>query len=189
MKNIALVLLLFLSCSTAAQTDEISTTLKTYFSLLEKKEISEALDYVHPDLINMLGKETFEQQYTQLFNSPGIEVSLEQFAIDSLSELHAHEEAKYALVHYSFQMTFKIDISQDESGLLPDVLLSSYQTQFGEENVTSEVPGTYLINIERGLFAVQSPKFQGWKILDYDEGMRVFLVSIIPEPVLTHFKK
>lgn len=189
MKVITLSFFFCLCFSVAAQHDEITSSLNSYFDLIEKKEIATALDYVHPGLIEMLGKEMFEQQYNQLFNSPGLEVDLGQFAIDSLSAIHEYEQAKYSLVNYSFQMTFKVDLSKDDSGLLADVLLGSYQTKFGKENVTSEVPGIYLIHTSREMFAVNSPDFEGWKILDYEKGMRIILVSIIPETVLTHFNK
>lgn len=189
MKVIVLALLLTLSVSAAAQQAEITSALNSYFKLIEEKKISAALDYVHPDLINMMGKEMFEQQYDQLFNSPGMEVNMNAFSIDTISAIHEQQAVKYSLVDYSFQMTFKVDISKDTTGLLSDILLGSYQTQFGKENVSSEVPGTYLIHTRREMFAIRSGAFEGWKILDYEKGMRMILVSIIPEDVLTHFNK
>lgn len=137
----------------------------------------------------MLGKETFVQQYEELFNSPGIGVEMSDFSIDSLSAVHSYENEQYRLVDYSFRMVFAIDVSKDESGLLSDILLSSYQSRFGKKNVTSDEPGIYVIKIQRELFAVQSPSFQGWKILDFEEGMRNFIVGIVPEEVLKHFKR
>ncbi len=189
MRSIIISLFLALSAPLAAQQEEITNTLDSYFKLIEEKKISEALDYIHPDLINMMGKEMFEQQYDQLFNSPGMEVDMNEFSIDTLSDVHEHETVKYSLVDYSFRMTFKVDVSKDTSGLLPDILLSSYQTQFGKENVTMDVPGTYLIRTRREMFAVRSSAFEGWRILDYEKGMRMILVTIIPEPVFTHFNK
>lgn len=137
----------------------------------------------------MLGKESFEQQYEQLLNSPGIGVVMSNFSIDSLSAVHSYENEQYQLVDYSFQMVFAVDVSKDESGFLSDVLLSSYQGKFGKDNVTSDEPGIYVIKIQRELFAVQSPSFQGWKILDFEEGMRILIVDIVPEEVLKHFKR
>lgn len=166
-----------------------TTLLDNYFELLADQKISEALDYVHPELVDMLGKEMFVNQYKQMFSSPGVEMSMENFTVDTVSATHVYNEIKYALVDYGFKMTFKVDISDDESGLLPGILLSSYQSRFGKENVSSEIPGTYLINVVREMFAVQSSTFEGWKILDFEEGMRIFLVNIIPEEVLKHFKK
>lgn len=189
MRSIIFFALLFSAFSLFSQEEKIKTTLQEYFSLLERKEVSPALDHVHPDLINMLGKPTFEAQYDQLFNSPGIEVDLTNFSVDTLSQMYLHDDNKYVLVDYSFQMTFKVDISDDDSGLLPDVLLGSYQSRFGKENVTSDTPGTYMIQVERELFAVQSTSFEGWKIIDFEEGMRIMVVGIIPENVLKHFNR
>lgn len=189
MRSLCFLSLLMINLGGYAQDDSLRETLDKYYELLGNKEISEALDYVHPDLIDMLGKETFEMQYKQLFNSPGIEVTMENFATDSLSDMHEADGKQYHLVDYSFKMTFVVDVSHDDSGLLPGVLLSSYQSKFGKENVTSETPGTYLIDIKREMFAVQSPAFEGWRILDFEEGMRMFLTGIIPEEVLKHFNR
>lgn len=189
MKVLMVLLLLAQSVFLHAQHEEISSTLMDYFTLLEKKEISDALDHIHPDLINMLGKSAFEEQYDQLFNSPGVEIEMGDFSVDTLSQIYAYEKEEYALVDYSFKMTFKVDISHDESGLLSGVLLSSYESRFGKDNVTSEIPGTYLIHTERELFAVKSPAFKGWKIADFEEGMRIMIVAFIPEAVLNHFNR
>lgn len=188
-KVLIILLLLTKSLFLQAQHEEISSSLKEYFTLLEKKEVSDALDHIHPELINMLGKSTFEEQYNQLFNTPGVEIGMSDFSVDTLSQIYVYEKEKYALVDYSFKMTFKVDISHDESGLLSDVLLSSYQSRFGKNNVTSETPGTYLIHTERELFAVKSQAFEGWKIADFEEGMRIMIVAFIPEAVLNHFNR
>ena len=189
MRGITIFVIMLSAMTLLSQEQEVKSTLADYFGLLEKKEILKALDHVHPDLINMLGKSTFEKQYDQLFNSPGITVDMTNFSVDTLSSMHEQNDVKYVLVDYSFLMTFKVDISKDESGLLPGVLLSSYQTRFGKENVTSEVPGTYLIDIKREMFAVQAPAFNGWKIIDFEEGMRILIVGIIPDEVLKHFNR
>lgn len=189
MRSLCFLSLLMINLGVYPQEDSLRETLDKYYELIGNKEISEALDHVHPDLINMLGKETFETQYNQLFNSPGIEVTMENFATDSISDVHEADGKQYHLVDYSFKMTFVVDVSDDDSGLLPGVLLSSYQSQFGKENVSSETPGTYVINIRREMFAIQSPAFEGWKILDFEEGMRIFLTGIIPDEVFKHFKR
>lgn len=189
MKNLIISVLLFSSCATQGQHDQVSLTLNEYFDLMQQKNVSEALDYVHPDLINMLGKPAYEEQYNQLFNTPGIEVEMNNFSIDTLSQTYINNQKKYVLIDYSFKMIFKVDITKDESGLLSDVLLSSYQSRFGKKNVISDTPGTYRIQIERELFAVEDSAFEGWKIIDFEEGMRIMIVDIIPEEVLKHFNR
>jgi hypothetical protein len=175
-----------------AQTDEeaIRTTLfDHYFELLGDQKISEALDYVHPDLINLLGKDMFVSQYKQMFNAPGVDISMDNFSVDTVSATHVHKEVKYALVDYGFKMTFVVDMSKDEDGILHGILLSSYGRQFGEDNVTSPEEGTYDIQVKREMFAVNDSKFEGWKIIDFEEGMRMFLKGIIPEEVFKHFNR
>ena len=167
----------------------IVTTLNEYFDLLGEQKVSQALDYVHPDLINMMGKEMFESQYNQLFNSPGLSVSIDGYQLDTLSSFFEHEGTEYAMVDYTFRMTFVVDMSNDNDGILHSALMSGYQTQFGKDNVTSEKEGTYLIQPQREMFVVNRGSFDGWKIVDYEPGMKIFLKKIIPETVFAHFKK
>ena len=178
--------------SVIAQSDENairSMLLDEYFELLGDQQISKALDHVHPDLINMLGKDLFVSQYQQMFNAPGVDMSMEDFTVDTVSATFNHDQANYALVDYGFKMTFVVDMSDDEDGLLHGVLLGTYKRQFGQENVTSETDGTYVIQVNREMFAVQNPKFEGWKILDFEEGLRVIIAGIIPEEVFKHFNR
>jgi len=186
-----LCLCLFMAPGLLAQTKEatIKSNLDQYFALLKEQQISEALDYVHPELIGMMGKEMFESQYNQLFNSPGLSVSIEGYALDSISSFFEHDGADYAMVDYTFKMTFVMDMSKDEDGLLHGILLSTYKGQFGADNVTSDKEGSYLIQPQREMFVVKKESFDGWKILDYEPGMKIILKNIVPEAVFTHFKK
>lgn len=189
MRTFVLSILFSFSVSQADPASEISSMLRDYFSLLENKEVSKALDHVHPALLNMIGKETFEKQYEAFFGTPGMEVNFSGLSVDSISPVFESEEDEYALVNYTFQMTFKVDLSEDHEEKLTSTLLSTYQSQYGKENVSSEVPGTYVIKASRELFAVHSADFEGWKILDYEKGMEMILKAIIPEAVFQHFNK
>lgn len=191
--RLLLMLYLCLNCALTSRGQSesagIEQTLDGYFALIEEQKVSEALDYLHPDLLSMVGKEMFEQQYNALFNAPGMEVSIGDFLKDKISAIYKHEDSQYAEVDYSFVMTFVVDLSKDEDGLLAATLLKTYQGQFGKENVSSEAAGTYVIKAKRTMFAIQSPGFEGWKIIDYEKGLRMLLVKIIPENVFTHFNK
>lgn len=171
------------------KTQEIKTDLQGYFDLLMEKKISEALDYVHPKLMGIIGKETFEKQYNDMFSNPQINVYFEGFGVDSISDILENGGSDFALVKYHFRLINDVDTAKDESGQLPAILLNSFKTQFGEENVTLEGAGKVITNATRELFAVKSSEFEGWKIVDYEKGLRMLLVSFIPEEVLKHFNK
>ncbi len=177
------------SVAQSQKEDIKSTLLDGYFKFLGDQKISKALDYIHPDLINMLGKQTFEEQYRQLFNNPGIRVSMKAFSVDTVSPVYRYQQENYVLVAYSFKMTFVVDMSNDKDGVLHDVLLANYKSQFGARNVTSKAEGTYVIDVKREMFAIDSDKFEGWKFLDFEEGMKVIIVNMIPEEVFEHFNK
>jgi len=177
----------FLTVSAWSQEDKIKSTIETYFGLIENREIAKALDYVHPELIDMLGKDFYVDQYDMIFNSPGIEISLDSFKTKSISEGFKYEEQTYVLVKYAHNMTFKVDMSDDKEGFFAQLLLGSYQGKFGKENVTFQEPGTYVIDVRKDMYAIQSPAFEGWKIIEYEESMNMFLEKIIPTTVRTHY--
>lgn len=167
---------------------EIAQTLDAYFALVEQQNVAEMLDHVHPKLIGMVGKALFEQQYDQMFNDPNVAVWLMDFSQDSISAVYEHASGNYALVQYSFKlrMTVKTQAESPESG---KAMLSMYQRQYGKENVVEEAAGSYLISASREMFACQEPEFEGWKILDYEPGMKIMLSQFIAADVFEHFNK
>ena len=192
MKSFPLVIGLCLLLSTPklkGQSQTIESDVRTYFNLLSSQKIEEALDMVHPQLLAMLGKETFVAQYRQMFNTPGMSMSMDEFKINSISPVFNHSEHEYALVSYALVMTFKVDLSNDKEGQLKSLLLSNYQKQFGKENVKFQQPDSYRIAIKREMFAVNAKDYSTWKVLDFEEGMKVIISTFIPDAVFTHFKK
>ena len=167
---------------------DISATLDAYFKLVERKNIGEALDYVHPHMIDMLGKDLITEQYQQMFNAQGVEISLSDFTTDKISPLFSYEGGQYAIVDYSMLMTIsltKVEEGSDMSAFMLDI----YKSQYGADNVTEEKAGTYLIKAKRQMYATKLPGFEDWKLLDYEPEIEAFLTNIIPEAVFEHFNK
>jgi len=187
MRIVLTVFLALLSFSAWSQQDKVRSTIETYFGLIENQEISKALDHVYPELIDMLGKETFENMFSQIFNAPGMEISLDNFKVDSISSAFKSDERTFVLVKYKHEMTFKVDMSNDKEGLLAPFLLSAYKRKFGTDNVTFEEPGTFIIDVAKDMYAIQSTDYTGWKVIEYEESMGFFLEKIIPEEVRKHF--
>lgn len=189
-RNSVILLFLIGFSLQAQQSDEgIKKDIQTYFSLLQEEKISEALDWVHPELLGMIGKEMFEAQYKEIFESPGVKGSLSDLGITNISEKFEHAEEVYVLVDYNFKLTMVVDMSDDDNGMLAPLLKGTYERQYGVENVVFEEPGTFHLRNNRQMFAISSPTFEGWKILDYEKGMKMILATIIPEEVFAHFNK
>ena len=190
MKTILIHIVLCYSLGVFAQGNkaEIQSTVESYFDLLEKKEISNALDHVYPELLDMLGKDTFVNMFNQILNSPGVGVSLDGFEVDSISASFAFEKKTFAVVKYSHNMTFEVDMSNDTEGLLAPFLLGTYQRQYGEDNVTFKKPGTFIIHLDKDMYAIKSKDYEGWKVIEYEKTMSMFLDKVIPEQVREHFK-
>ncbi len=188
MKTSLILFSICISLSCLGQEEQIRPKVNEYFKLLEEKKISEALDHVSPELLDMLGKDTFVNLFNQMFNTPGIEFSLGNFKINSISSGFEFDEKTFVLVKYQNKMTFKVDMSNDKEGLLGPILLGTYKRQYGEDNVTFEEPGTYIIDLDKDMYAIQSSAYEGWKIMEYEKTMAMFLDRLIPVEVRNHFK-
>ena len=173
-----------LSLTVQAQKAAIEETVKGYFSLMQEQKISEALDNVHPDLLNMVGKETYLKQYEQMLKNADVKVSFGPLTIKHISEVKVHEAGKYALLDYDFVMYHELLQANEQTR---DIVANTLKAQFGEGY--SREGDKVTVTANREMFVVAEPDFEGWRILDYEKGMRMLLVNIIPEVVLTHFNK
>ena len=165
-----------------AQTPEeaIRKDVSTYFQLLQEQKISEALDWVHPDLIGMFGKELFLDQYKEMLEK----ASFGDLDIKSVSPVFSTEaKGDYALLNYNFKMNYDVADMEDQQ---KQIMLNVMKSQFGEATLKGNIVE---VSSAKEMFAVSKPEYQGWRILDYEKGMKVFLATIIPEEVFTHFKK
>lgn len=185
MKSIrtSVLLLLMLMAFTLQGQDkkeEIKKDIATYFSLLQEEKIAEALDWVHPDLIGMIGKEMFLMQYEEMLKK----ASFGAMEIDSVSNVYtSKEKGDYALVNYQFAMDY--DVSDMPEASKP-IFFSSMKSQFGEAVMEGDV---VKVKAKREMFAVSRNDFEGWRVLDYEKGMKMILEGIIPEEVFSHFNK
>lgn len=178
--GVAILLLVTVSLSGQSQEDAIKKDIETYFKLLQEEKISEALDWVHPDLIGMIGKEMFLAQYEEMLK----QASFGDMAIKTVSEIYSSEEkGDFALVSYKFAMDY--DVSSME-GQAKQIFFSSMKNQFGEATLDGDL---VKVKADREMFAVSKTDYEGWRILDYDKGMKMILTTIIPEEVFTHFNK
>ena len=173
-----------LSLTVQAQKAAIEQTVKDYFSLMQEQKISEALDAEHPDLLNMVGKETYLKQYEQMLNDANMKVSFGTMTIIEVSDIKAHDTSKYALLNYQFVMHYELLQKEAQTR---DIVANTLKAQFGEGY--SREGDKVTVTANREMFVVTEPDFEGWRILDYEKGMRMLLVNIIPEVVLIHFNK
>ena len=180
---LAFLLLSYVSLAQSIEED-IRADVESYFSLLREEKISEALDYVYPDLINMMGKEMFEQQYNKLLNDANMKASFGDIVINNLSEIKAHEKGDFALLEYTFDMDYVLNHDSDQ---VKDIMANALQSQFKEgfKRDGDQVK----VTAKREMFVIRRSDFEGWKILDYEPGMKMILTSIIPKEIFDHFNK
>lgn len=183
-----ILILLFVSLALCGQESDkaIKADVVSYFVLLQEENISDALDYVHPDLLAMVGKAMFQQQYDAMLNDAEMEVSFGDLIIQHVSDIYkSSEKGDFALVDYKFQMDYVIKLEDADA---KNILINTLKRQFGEEGF-SQNGDNIQVTSTRQMFVNARSDFEGWRILDYEAGMRIMLVGIISEEVLSHFGK
>ena len=176
------IIVCFLCLNSIAQdaNEQITADINQYFQLLQEEKISEALDWVHPDLIGMVGKEMFLAQYNEMLKK----ASFGELTITSISEVfNSSSKGEFALVNYAFQMNYDV---ADMDASAKQIMLNSMKSTFGDAELDGDL---VKVKANREMFAVSKPEFEGWRILDYEVGMRPMLIGIISEEVLNHFGK
>jgi hypothetical protein len=86
------------------------------------------------------------------------------------------------------KMTFvsEKDKSPEDQKVFLDFMQATMNTQFGEENVTSDIEAMSLvINMDANMFAIKDPQYEGWKFIGNDDNMKMLVDSIVPESVRT----
>ncbi len=101
----------------------------------------------------------------------------------SISEVIEHENVKYALVNYSFNMMVTFT-SEAESSMF-DMMKQNFIQQYGEDQISvNEEAQTITIQQNSNLFAVKDAQYEGsWKFLEKNDQLQQIADQIIPTEV------
>jgi hypothetical protein len=130
----------------------------------------------------------------QMFNSPGMKIEFLSNEVTRVTDKKEVSGITYAAVFYSskMKMTFlsELDKPKDDQQSYLDFMKATMATQFGEQNVTSDVNTMSLIvHMDANMFAIQDPQYEGLKFIGNDDAMKTVVNAIIPESVRTDLLK
>ncbi len=193
MKRLSLLaLILFLSITTQAQTykTEITKHAETYYNYLTNQNFDGILDYMYPKVFEMAPREQMKAGMQQMFNSKDMQIEFLSNEVNRVTDTMMVNGITYAAIFYNskMKMTFTSELDkpeEDQKGFL-DFMKTTMDTQFGAENVTSDLETMALtINMDANMFAIKDPQYNDWKFMGNDDAMKKMVDSIIPESVRT----
>jgi len=193
---LTLCLTLFMTLSVVAQSHKevIIKEAQTYYDYMTNQNFDGVLDYMYPKVFEMASRDQMKAGMEQMFSSPEMKIEFLNNDVTSVSDKKEVEGVTYAAVYYNskMKMTFlsELDKPEGDKKTFIDFMKATMDTQFGVENVTSDVETMSLvINMDANMFAIKDPKYDGWKFIGNDDAMQVLVNSIIPESVRTELLK
>ncbi|WP_299337945.1 hypothetical protein [uncultured Psychroserpens sp.] len=197
MKHLATLLIaLLITTSGLAQSykTEITKEAETYYKHMENKNFDGVFDYMYPKVFDFAPRDQMKMAMDQMFNSKEMKIEFISNEVQSVSDKKEVDDITYAAVFYNskMKMTFvsEQDKPEDDKASFLGFMKGTMESQFGEGNVTSDVKDMSLvINMDANMFAINDPKYDGWKFIGNDDSMTQITNSIVPEAVRTELLK
>ncbi len=197
MKHLSILFIAyFISFSAFSQshTKVLTSEVNNYFDFMTNQNFDGVLDYMYPKVFEMAPREQMKIGMQQMFNAADMKIQFLANDVTNVTDLKQLNGIDYAAIFYSskMKMTFLTDEEQaeeDKKGFLM-FMKATMQTQFGEENVQEELETmSLIIDMNATMFAINDPKYNGWKFLGNDDAMKTLVNTIIPESIRTDLLK
>lgn len=195
-KLISLLISVFFTVVLFAQTDQqvIQATAQTYMNAVKNKDIDKMLDAMLPDVFVMVNRNQLKMSMEQMFNNPNMIIEYLSAKIFNISETVSHKDNKYARINYdsSFKMLFPSNdgVSAEENKTMLNSMKSVLESQFGKDSIVINYEeASVTVNSNSYMYAVSSPKYEGWKFINDDDSMGQLAKNIIPAEVISVLKK
>lgn len=186
MRKLILCLLLSLSLLPAysqSYKDDLKRQFLTYTEHLSKKEFTQAVEYINPDMFAILPKAQLITVMEQTFNSKEVSFDFQQPTFLAINDKQTIKGIDYVKFEYTNIMEMKYksgEIAPKDSTMMLGIL----QGQFGEENVSYNTQkDSYAIKVLKKVIA-NSRDEKNWKFLVIEERQRPLLEKILPKELL-----
>jgi hypothetical protein len=188
------VLLMSLSVGAQSFKEKVFKNAQTYHDYMTAQNFDGILGYMYPKVFETAPKADMKAGMEQMFNSPGMKIEFLSNEVTRVTDKKEVSGITYAAVFYSskMKMTFlsELDKPKDDQQSYLDFMKATMATQFGEQNVTSDVNTMSLIvHMDANMFAIQDPQYEGLKFIGNDDAMKTVVNAIIPESVRTDLLK
>lgn len=193
MKEILLSLLLvsFFTGSISAQGSDhrrsVSDSLQVYLQANYDKDYDKIMDMVYPKLFDIVAREDMIAMFKGM-ESEGIEFELSDGLIHSISEVMVEDGKRFSRVDYSMKMMMRFSGIEYESEATQDIIHTSFQAQYGEDNV-SRKEGAFYIQTDKTMIAIAPIGEESWKFMEMNRDQPQLLEMLLPVEIIEAFSK
>ncbi len=187
MKRFILALTFFISISASAQT-ALQTTLEDYLKVVETKNSEKVMDYMYPKFFELYPRALMVKTLDASLKDPALEILLMDSKIVDISPLKTADSVTYAKVGYSFVMTMKYVVSDENPAPTDEVITMTtniFKQMYGDDMVTFDVENKkFRIFAKKEMLALKTPSLADWKVLGIEENVKPALKKILPSDLM-----
>ena len=189
LKITVFLLIAYISIATSFGQNEtdIKQTFEAYFEAVSSKDNAATLDYIYPKLFDFYPKEMMLQALDRVKEDTTTHMAIDNSEVVNVTEPLVVDGVSYALVSYTFEMSIQImaDVEGDEEYNRADFAFEMLKELHGEDQVTYDQEHSKVeVKVSTALYAINDPKYNGWKFLEKKEGMQPMLEKLLPAKVL-----
>ena len=136
MKKILFLLLFSFSLSAYSQSADaaLNKRLAEYMSFSKEVNIDRLMDYMYPRLFELAPKEQLKEALEKAYHNKDIEIKLDSLAMGQVLPISKFSKGSFTKFSYTVKMRMKLLTEEMEKST--DMILQSFKTSFGEENVS-----------------------------------------------------
>lgn len=166
-----------------------------FITALETDDHATIVDLMHPALMRGYSPEKMTEALEAAQANNPQKIYFRQGAISNISDVATLDGTDYVLVSYTCKIFMQDEEAFEGSGVFDqdeyDMNLEMHEymhetlvEQYGDENVLSD-PDNFLFEVfkQGSTYAIKSPEFSGWKLLELNKSVLKEMPDIIPKRV------
>jgi len=165
----------------------VSDSLKVYLQANYDKDYDKIMDMVYPRLFDIVAREDMIAMFEGMA-SEGIEFEISNGQVDKISDVMVQGEERFARVDYRMDMMMRFTGIEYEAEATQDVIHTSFQAQYGEENV-SRKDGAFYITSAKSMIAIAPLDQENWTFMEMNVDQPQLLEMLLPAEVIEVFAK
>lgn len=175
---------------TAQDTDHravVSDSLEVYLQANYDKDYDKIMDMVYPKLFDIVAREDMIAMFEGMA-SEGIAFEISNGQVDKISEVMVQGEERFARVDYRMDMMMRFTGIEYEAEATQDMIHTSFQAQYGEENVRRK-DGAFYITSAKSMIAIAPLDQENWTFMEMNVDQPELLKMLLPAEVIEAFAK
>lgn len=169
----------------------IKKQFKKYLSCIISKDFSTAMDYVTPELFDIIPKSQMIKFMEQTFNPSDADLEIKDPSVLEIEKLKKIDNKYYSQIKYSLDtnMEFKDDPFEtddvDERKMLVNLTKLILEKQYGKNNVNiDEKNNLFKVKSIAKAYAVSDSSKRNWKFIALDEKNKMILEKLLPKELV-----